>query len=174
LTGVGVTALIAFLSFRFLLPLETEIATLYGANVEVKKSKHLTWYTYSPDLLEKAAADGKTVMIDFTADWCPTCQTNFMFAIDKQQVGELVKEHGVLPLLADLSKPSETINAKLAELRAAAIPILAIYPAGRPDHPIILQDVISEEQLVAALKSAVPANASAAEPRTAMNTAGAE
>jgi thiol:disulfide interchange protein len=133
----------------------------------------LTWYTYSPDLLEKAAADGKTVMIDFTADWCLTCQLNFVNAIDKKPVGELVKEHGVVPLLADLSKPSEIINAKLKELRAASIPILAIFPADRPHEPIVLRDVIDEAQLVTALKSAVPST-SADGTRTAMKTAGAE
>jgi cytochrome c biogenesis protein CcdA len=37
MTGVGVTVLVAFLSFRFLVPLETGTATLYGSKVEVKK-----------------------------------------------------------------------------------------------------------------------------------------
>lgn len=162
LGGMGTAVLVAVFAFRLLVPAPPGESKLYGETVKTKQTKHLTWYMYSPSLLEKASADKKTVMIDFTANWCPSCKWNMATAIDKQPIGEVVKKHDVVPLLADLSEPSEEINAKLKELQAASIPFLAIYPADRPNEPIILRDVITQQQLLDALEEANLAKPSAA------------
>ena len=97
-------------------------------------------------------------MIDFTARWCLTCQYNLRSAIDRPAVAELVKQNNVIPLLADWSSPSEEIEKKLRELDSNSIPLLAIYPAGPDSEPIILRDVITQAQLIEALKQAGPSS----------------
>jgi len=32
------------------------------------------WIDYSPERFAKAQAAGKTILVDVTADWCPTCK----------------------------------------------------------------------------------------------------
>ncbi len=119
--------------------------------------KHdLPWIPYNEASLAAHRSQGKTVMVEFTARWCLTCQANMKFAIDRPRVAKLVDENGVVPLLADWSEPSDEIMSKLKELDSLSIPLLAIYPADPSAPPIILRDAITESQLIRALKEAGP------------------
>lgn len=140
LTGVATVALGAVVMFSFFGP----------------SNHQLPWIPYNESVLAKYRSEGKTVMIEFTARWCLTCQSNMKFAIDRPKVAELVNENGVVPLLADWSEPSPEIDKKIKELDSLSIPLLAIYPADPDAEPIILRDTITESQLLEALKKAGP------------------
>ncbi|MBN1591293.1 MAG: thioredoxin family protein [Pirellulales bacterium] len=117
----------------------------------------IPWLPFSPTLLRASRDEGKTVMVDFTANWCPTCQLNSKLAIEKKAVFEIVERNGVVPLLADWTDRSPALKETLNQLGRNSIPILAIWPAGAPDDKvIILDDVITEGQLIEALEKAGP------------------
>jgi thiol:disulfide interchange protein len=115
----------------------------------------LSWKDFSPAALSEAQTQGKTVMIDFTARWCPTCHVNFATAIDTEAVKEIVDRNGVIPMIADWSDRGATIKQKLAELDSNSIPLLAIYPADGSE-PIVLRDLVTKDQVLEALKKAGP------------------
>jgi suppressor for copper-sensitivity B len=124
-------------------------------------NKHaVSWIPYNEAVLAKYRSEGKTVMIEFTARWCLTCQSNMKFAIDRPDVAKLIEKNDVVPLLADWSKPSDEILSKIKELDSLSIPLLAIYPADPNAEPIILRDTITESQLLDALKTAGPSSKS--------------
>jgi thiol:disulfide interchange protein len=154
------------------------IAIGYFAFTFLGPTKHLyEWNTYSPDTIANLQSEGKTIMVDFTADWCATCQTNFIFAINTPRVKEAVEKNGVLPMLADWSDRNEMIKAKLTELNSISIPLLAIYPANKPGEVIVLRDAVLESQVLSALQQAGPsksteAPASKAAAETAMAPSG--
>lgn len=120
----------------------------------------LPWRPYTPDTLATAQDEGKTVMVDFTAQWCLTCKMNYYWTIDTPEILDVVEELDVVPILADWTDRSPDIKSKLQELNSNSIPLLAIYPASRPNEPIILRDVISKEQLIEALRKAGPSQKS--------------
>jgi thiol:disulfide interchange protein len=75
-------------------------------------------------------------------------------AIETENVASLIKQNKVVPLIADWTDQSPEIKRKLAELKSASIPVLAIYP---PDsEPIILRDTLVESTVITALKQAGP------------------
>jgi thiol:disulfide interchange protein len=116
----------------------------------------LPWAPYSPQVLAQAQAEGKTVMVDFTAEWCLTCKVNLATAINTRKVQEVVEHNNVITLLADWTDRSQEIKDALAELNANSIPLLAIYPAERPQEPIVLRDLVVQSQVVRALEEAGP------------------
>jgi len=69
----------------------------------------------------------------------------------------LVKANGVEPLLADWTDRSPTLKKTLNDLGCNSIPVLAIWPGQPPESkPIILSDLLSETQVLDALKKAGP------------------
>lgn len=116
----------------------------------------LPWQPFTPGAPAQLAASGKTVMVDFSADWCLTCQANLKFAINTEDVRKVVENNGVVPLIADWTDGSPEIKDALESLGSNSIPILAIFPADHPNEPLVLRDVITKGQVIDALRQAGP------------------
>jgi suppressor for copper-sensitivity B len=114
----------------------------------------LPWQGFTVAAVEDAKKGGKIVMIDFTADWCLTCKTNLKLAVDTKKTLAVVNKYDVVPFLADWTKPSDEIKSTLHSLGSNSIPVLAIYPAGQPDKPIVLRDLLTQQDVIDALEKA--------------------
>lgn len=114
----------------------------------------IPWRPFSPEALAKARAEGKTVMVDFTADWCPNCKWNSRWAIERREVLEVIQQNRVVPLLADWTDRSLEIKKALNELGANSIPVLAIWPP--EGEAVVLKDVVTKRQVLDALAKAGP------------------
>ena len=105
-------------------------------------------------------AQGNTVLVDFSADWCLTCKANLRFAIETPRVRTAIERNRVVPVLADWTEPSDEIKLALESLGSKSIPVLAIFPAGEPGgpppEPIVLRDLLTEAQVLEAIERAGP------------------
>ncbi len=113
-------------------------------------------------LLEAAKKEqlaGRTVMIEFTASWCPNCKANMYTAIETNDVEQFIRENNVYAIIGDWSrKPQnssdpDVIKQALNAFGRQSIPMLAILPADGRD-PILLDGPITKGQLLNALKEA--------------------
>jgi suppressor for copper-sensitivity B len=129
----------------------------------------LSWRAYNEDALEQAVREGKTVLIDFTAEWCQNCKFNLNTAIHTKRVKEIVEKNQVVAMEADMTDYPAHIKEKLIELDSISIPVLAIYKPGDTENPIVLRDVLSESDVVKALQEAGPSSTSAAKPTSFQN-----
>ncbi len=104
------------------------------------------WQTWSVETTEKLVAEGKPVYIDFTAQWCVTCQINKKVAYT-DKVLELAKQKGVVFLKADKTRrPSPEIDAALQKLGRNAIPVNVLLIPGK--DPIITPEVLTPSILI--------------------------
>jgi thiol:disulfide interchange protein len=136
--GLASAALIGFLAFRYLAP---------GPPV-------LAWEPYDETRLKQLQSEGRTVLIDFTAKWCVNCIVNYNVAINTAKTSKLVDELNAVPMLADWTDNNEEIKNKLLELNSNSIPVLAIYPGSDPASPIVLRDLVSQRDVLEALRKA--------------------
>jgi thiol:disulfide interchange protein len=115
---------------------------------------------FSRDRIAELRRSGATVMVDFSADWCPTCKFNLAYAIETDRVKAAIDKNRVVPVLADWTDGSNEIKVALEGLQSRSIPVLAIYPAATPGaecpEPIVLRDLITERQVLEALEKAGP------------------
>ena len=116
----------------------------------------LEWQPFTAAKLSDEEIKDKTVLLDFTADWCLTCKTNSRLAINTRNVKHVVEQNGIVPLLADWTDESDEIKQVLARYGSQSIPLLVVLPAGEHDQPIVLRDLISEGQVLSALQEAGP------------------
>jgi thiol:disulfide interchange protein len=68
----------------------------------------------------------------------------------------LVERNGVVTLIADWTDGNPVIKQALEELNSRSIPLLAIYPADPMQEVIVLPDVVTQSDVLAALRRAGP------------------
>ena len=78
--------------------------------------------------------------------------------MDAEVTREFITRNKIVAIKADKTRESPDIDALLVKLGnpAKAIPFVAIYPAGQPNKPIVLDGVFaSPDRVLEALKRAV-------------------
>jgi len=118
------------------------------------------WQPWSPEAQAKALAEGKTVYVDFTARWCATCQVNKR-VYSQGDVAQALASAGVVMLKADWTKKDELIARELGKYGRTGIPLNVFLKAGQP--PAILSEVLTGNEVLAALKSVAEGEAYQAE-----------
>jgi len=122
----------------------------------------IPWVRYTRDRARKAVASGRTVFIDYTAEWCGTCKANEKAFINTKPVRESMKRLKVIPFKADYTLFDPEIKKDLEELGSGGVPMYLIIPANRPDGVIRLDEVITSSYVVKMLeKAAAGSDASA-------------
>ena len=126
-----------------------------------KDASRLPWQPFTRKALEEATAAGSTVLVDFTADWCLTCKTLEAAVLNTRPVAEVVKANGVLAMHADWTRTPPEITKMLELLGSKQVPVLAIFPAGNPNEPVVLRGGYTQATLLEALKKAGPSKIAA-------------
>lgn len=116
----------------------------------------LAWKSYNEETLDDLVEDGRTVLIDFTAEWCQNCKLNLNRAIHTKKVKDWIEKNNVVAMEADLTEYPAHIKDKLNELDSISIPVLAIYRPRDTETPIVLRDIVSENDVLKALELAGP------------------
>lgn len=111
--------------------------------------KKVPWQTWSKGRPEHLAQSGYTVYVDFTATWCATCQANKAATIDTDAMRNYMREHCIIPLRADYTLEDPDITEVLQRFERGGVPLNVIYPAGRPNEPIVLpEQLVGRSSLV--------------------------
>jgi thiol:disulfide interchange protein/DsbC/DsbD-like thiol-disulfide interchange protein len=103
----------------------------------------IVWQPFSVERVNALAAEGKTIFVDFTADWCLTCKVNERTVLSTEAVAEAFRKHGVEALLADYTRRQPEITAILQSFGRAGVPMYVIFPAGRPEEVMLLPEVLT-------------------------------
>lgn len=109
------------------------------------------WERYS-DAALSAALGRDTVVVDFTADWCPTCKVLEQTNLTPSRLNGLKDRYGARLLRADLTERNPEAEALLQSLGSKSIPLIAVFPKARPDSPLVLRDLFTPEQLEDAVR----------------------
>lgn len=116
----------------------------------------LAWQPYSWQRLDELLKDGNTVLVDFTADWCLTCKTLEKLVLNTPETRQLVDANNVVTLQADWTEERENddISQMLELLGDKSVPTLAIFPASRPNQPVVIRGTYSKGTLAKLLAEA--------------------
>jgi len=117
------------------------------------KPSTLVWEPWSAARVEELLAADTPVFIDFTAQWCATCQVNKKRAYNSE-VAALIKKKGIVLLKADKTMPNAAIEARLGELGRTAIPVNVLQLPGR--EPVITPEFLSPGYLKELFEKQIP------------------
>ena len=102
------------------LPLLLFIHLLFS--LDRQEEREVAWQPWSEQALKELQEQNKTVFMNFTAKWCFTCKVNERLIFSREGFFNLLKEHSVVPMLADWTKRDVTIGNWLEKQNVAGIP----------------------------------------------------
>ena len=114
----------------------------------------IDWQPWSPAAVAKARSEGRPVLVDFTADWCLTCQVNKKTSIEIPSVRAKLKELNAVALLGDYTRTPDSILAELNRFARAGVPLVLVYPKNPAEPPIVLPEVLTPGIVLDALDRA--------------------
>ena len=98
------------------------------------------WSPWSPEAVAKARAEGRPVVVDFTAKWCLTCNLSVAPAFASKSVVEQLQKLNAVALVADYTLYPAQITAELARFQRSGVPLVLIYPRDAAKPPEVLPE----------------------------------
>lgn len=108
------------------------------------------WEKFDAALIVPAVNEGKTVIVDVTADWCLTCKANKRLVLEQQDVIDAIAGENILRLQADWTHHDESIAAFLKTHGKYGIPFNIVYGPGAPKG-IVLPELLTKRAVTDAL-----------------------
>ncbi|MDR3182928.1 MAG: thioredoxin family protein, partial [Planctomycetaceae bacterium] len=135
----GLLVLAVVLMFSFELPQVPNRYTLESAmQYRLHGNQDGHWQPYSKAAFDKALASGKTVAVDFTADWCMNCKVLEATVLESPEVLQVLDEQNIVSLTADCTRSGEATDL-LLQLGPRQVPVLAVFDPKQPEQPVVLR-----------------------------------
>ena len=125
-----------------------------GAGTLKESADGIDWQPWSPAAVASARAAGKPVLVDFTADWCLTCQVNKKTSLEVSSVREKLKALGAVALVGDYTHFPEAITTELKRYDRAGVPLVLVYPKNPEVQAIVLPSFLTPGSVLSALDQA--------------------
>lgn len=109
--------------------------------------------TWSPQTLASTQGKGRAILVNFTADWCITCQVNERTTLSTAAVKAAMTRTGTVYMIADSTKYNPDIEAALATFGRGGMPVYVVYPADGSE-PKLLPEILSPDIVITALDQA--------------------
>ena len=114
----------------------------------------IEWQHWSSEAVAEAQAAGRPVLVDFTADWCLTCQVNKKTSIEIPSVRAKLKSMNAVALLGDYTRFPDNITTELNHFNRAGVPLVLVYPKDPAAPPIVLPEILTPGTVLDALERA--------------------
>jgi thiol:disulfide interchange protein DsbD len=156
--GVAGLALVGALAIAFAAPFPAPTAGQGASEAGGLASK-----PWSPTAVADLRAEGRPILVNFTAAWCVTCQVNERVVFSNPAVGRAMRQTGVVYLVADWTNRDGAIAKALEAEGRIGVPLYLLYDA-KGDAPRVLPQLLTPDLVVHALEAAAQPAPDAAPP----------
>jgi thiol:disulfide interchange protein len=147
LTGKKITKT-AFVSLGLILM----VLPIWGA-LRLSDEGPINWMYYTPERFEAAIAQRKTIVMDFTAEWCLNCKVLEESVLQDQRIINLLAQEHIVPMKVDITGNNLAGKAKLKAVGSLTVPLLVIFaPNG---NPVFKSDFYTVDHILDAVERAV-------------------
>ena len=111
------------------------------------KSSKFEWMEFDKMTLNKLIQDNKIVLLDFTADWCITCQLNKKTTLENSKLQSFFNKENVLLMRGDWTKRDEKILNFIKSYDRLGIPVNIIYGPNNKEG-VILPEILTKKIVI--------------------------
>jgi thiol:disulfide interchange protein DsbD len=109
--------------------------------------ERIEWKEYDVSGIDAAKAEGKPVLIKFTADWCMNCDVVDRAVYQRKDIAELIEAKGVVAIKGDTTRDDQPATLALKnEYNEPGVPVTILLLPGR-DEPVRIHEVFFAEKL---------------------------
>jgi thiol:disulfide interchange protein DsbD len=112
----------------------------------------ISWEAWTPEGVAAARSAGRPVLVDFTADWCATCQANKKTSLEIPAVVDMIAETGAVAFLGDYTLRDDSITEELQRWGRAGVPLVLVYPNRTEEAPRVLPELLTPGIVLDALE----------------------
>jgi suppressor for copper-sensitivity B len=118
-----------------------------------KDSYESFWVEFDEAKLHQLIIEGKTVVVDITADWCLSCKFNKIRVLQDKEVMAKLNGNDIIAMRGDITNPNEKIINFLHENNRFAIPFNAVYGPKAPDG-LLASELLTKKELFELIEKA--------------------
>jgi suppressor for copper-sensitivity B len=122
-------------------------------NIINSKVGPIHWKRFDLAAIPSLITQGKTVLVDVTADWCITCKVNKTLVFGKGTVADLMDKSEVIAMQANWTRPDFAITEYLSSFGRYGIPFNIVYGPNSPKG-IVLPELLTKSVVLSALRTA--------------------
>ena len=109
-------------------------------------SDGIVWQPYDANTIKEAVADGRPVLIEFTADWCLTCKAVEKTVYARKDIQDLLKQKNVLVVKGDTTWEHSPATIALKDVyNEPGVPVTIVHLPGKPEPARLHGLVIGSE-----------------------------
>ena len=124
-----------------------------GGAMRLADEGPINWTYYTPERFGTAIERGKTVVMDFTAEWCLNCKVLEESVLHDQRIINLLAQENIVPMKVDITGNNPAGKAKLKAVDSLTVPLLVVFA---PDgNPVFKSDFYTVDQVLDAVEKAV-------------------
>jgi thiol:disulfide interchange protein DsbD len=113
----------------------------------------INWTYYTPERFKTAIAQRKTVVMDFTAEWCLNCKVLEEGVLNDRRIINLLAREHIVPMKVDITGNNPAGKAKLKAVGSLTVPLLVVFA---PDgNPVFKSDFYTVDQVLGAVEKAL-------------------
>jgi len=137
-----------FVSLGFILM----VSPIWGA-WRLSDEGPIKWTYYTPERFEAAIAQRKTVVMDFTAEWCLNCKVLEESVLHDQRIINLLAQEHIVAMKVDITGNNPAGKAKLEAVGSLTVPLLVVFA---PDgNPVFKSAFYTADQVLGAVEKAL-------------------
>lgn len=122
----------------------------HGSDNEIQTGDK--WSTFSQELLKHHIEQGDTVLVDITAAWCMTCQSNKALVLETSSTQKYLDDNDVIRLQGDWTRQNDTISDYIQSHQKHGIPLNVVYGPGFSEG-IVLPEILTFGAVESAVES---------------------
>jgi suppressor for copper-sensitivity B len=128
------------------------IALLASVSVRIIQNQPPHWKPYTNASLQTALDQNRPVLITLSADWDSMTRIHERTAVNSIEAFRTIRDSGLITLRADATNVDPAVMQLMKNNDLISIPAFLLYSPACRDKPIVLKDIVSEEQLLDAIR----------------------
>ena len=111
------------------------------------KGANYKWINFDRVTLNNLIQNNKIILLDFTADWCITCQLNKKTTLQNRSLQTFLKTENVVLMRGDWTKRDEKILNFIKSYDRLGIPVNIVYGPNNKKG-IILPEILTKQIVI--------------------------